>query len=73
MQLFSIYISYLNQITLNRVINADYVNQFSSEKNQNMFEMTGKILNGFNQNEILLQDKKNENKGFFENFFNIFS
>ncbi len=61
------------QITLNRVINADYVNQFSSEKNQNMFEMTGKILNGFNQNEILLQDKKNENKGFFENFFNIFS
>lgn len=61
------------QITLNRIVNASYVNQLSLEQNQNMFEMSSKILNGFNQNEILFQNKTNKNKGFFEKFFNIFS
>lgn len=60
------------QITLNRVINANYVNQLSIEQNQNLFEMSRNILSGFNQNEILFQDKTNKNKGFFEKFFNIF-
>lgn len=60
------------QITLNRVINANYVNQLSIEQNQNLFEMSRKILSGFNQNEILFQDKTNKNRGFFEKFFNIF-
>lgn len=60
------------QITLNRVINASYVNQLSIEQNQNLFEMSRNILSGFNQNEILFQDKTNKNKGFFEKFFNIF-
>ena len=61
------------QITLNRIVNASYVNQLSLEQNQNMFEMSSKILNGFNQNEILFKDKIDKNKGFFEKFFNIFS
>lgn len=60
------------QITLNRVINANYVNQLSIEQNQNLFEMSRNILSGFNQNEILFQDKTNKNRGFFEKFFNIF-
>ena len=61
------------QIILNKIVNASYVNQLSLEQNQNMFEMSSKILNGFNQNEILFQDKTNRNKGFFEKFFDIFS
>tara|TARA_B100001057_G_scaffold494737_1_gene591957 strand:- start:314 stop:1015 length:702 start_codon:yes stop_codon:yes gene_type:complete len=60
------------QISLNRIVNANYAKQLSAEQNQNLFEMSSKILNGFNQNEILFKDKIDKNKGFFEKFFNIF-
>ena len=62
------------QISLSQIVDADYVREFLNNKdNENIFLMTKKILSGYNPNEVLLVNKSNKNKGFFEKFFNFFS
>ena len=62
------------QISLSQIVDADYVKEFLNNKyNENIFLMTRKILSGYNPNEVLLVNKSNKNKGFFEKFFNLFS
>ena len=39
----------------------------------NLFLISTKIAEGLNPNEVILIDKNDENKGFFERFFNFFS
>ena len=36
-------------------------------------EMTKKVIDGYNLNEVVLTAKKSENKTFFEKFFHFFS
>ena len=62
------------QISLSQIVDADYISEFLNNKNnKNIFLMTKKILSGYNPNEVLLVNKSNKNKGFFEKFFNLFS
>ena len=59
------------QISINRILDFDYVNSFFDDKNLNLFEKAKLIADGCNENEIKLIDKIKENKGFFEKIFNI--
>ncbi len=60
-------------ISLNRVLNANYIEGFFSQNDSNFFSMAKKIIAGHNPNEVLFLDKTVKNRGFFEKFFNFFN
>ena len=59
-------------ISLNQVLCADYIKNFCTTDNRDIFSMTEMILNGHNPNEVILVDKPKKNEGIFEKFFNFF-
>jgi len=61
------------QISLNKILCYSYLSKQNSYKNENIFIIADKVINGFNQNEIFLVNKDIKNSGFFEKFFNIFN
>ena len=61
------------QITISQYLNRNYVKNFFNEENIELSEMAFKIVNGYNDNEVILVPKNIENKGFFEKFFQLFS
>ena len=61
------------QISLSQVVSTKYLEQFLGPSEQNIFSMARKIIDGFNQNEVKLVNKRTKNMGFFEKFFNFFS
>ncbi len=62
------------QISLDQIVSASYIREFLDNKeNENIFQMTKKILSGHNPNEVTLVNKSTKNKGFFEKFFNFFN
>ena len=61
------------QISIKKVLNAKYLTEFFKKKENNIFTMAHKIIDGFNQNEVLLVPKIQKNKGFLERFFHFFS
>ena len=61
------------QIAINQLLSADYVNKFLQNKDTDLFDMSKKIINGYNKNEVKLVRKKTRNKAFFEKFFDFFS
>ena len=60
------------QINIKNILNYEYVNSFKNSDQDNLFNISEKLINGSNQNEILFIDKTIKNKGFFEKFFNFF-
>lgn len=61
------------QISINKILSYKYLCNFKSNPNDNIFIVADNILNGFNQNEVFLINKRAKNKGIFEKFFNFFS
>ena len=61
------------QISINHILNAEYVNSIKNEDQDDLFKMSLKIIDGYNENEVLIIPKLNNNQGFFERFFNFFS
>ena len=61
------------QISLDKILSLDYLNSFLDDKNDNLYVMAQKILNGFNQNEVYITNKYSKKLGFFERFFNFFN
>ena len=61
------------QISLKHILNADYVKSIENEDQGDLLKMSLKIIDGFNENEVLIIPKLSKNKGFFERFFNFFS
>ena len=61
------------QISVNQILSANYINKYVSDRDINFFEMTSKIIGGYNKNEVKLVNKISKNKGFFEKFFDLFS
>ena len=61
------------QISLNKIISAAYIKNFITNEDEDMFKLSKKIIEGYNENEVLLVDKNIKNQGFFEKFFNFFS
>ena len=61
------------QISLNQILSADYVRNFSNGDEKKIFFLAQKLMRGLNPNEVKLINKTKENHGFFEKFFNFFS
>lgn len=61
------------QISLKKVLNADYLEKFLPQNGTNIFSMAKKIAEGFNENEVKFIVKSNKKKGFFEKFFYFFN
>jgi hypothetical protein len=60
------------QIKIIRYIDGDYVKNIFNDELE-ISEMTHKILNGFNENEVIFTPKNLKKLGFFERFFQLFS
>ena len=61
------------QIKVLKYLNENYIlNLFLNEKSD-MSNMASKIVNGFNENEVVLVPKSYKKIGFFEKFFQLFS
>ena len=59
------------QININKYVDGNYVkNYFNNDKETS--KMTFDILNGCNENEVMVVQKNTKKLGFFEKFFNIF-
>ena len=61
------------QISLDKILSLNYLNSFLGDKNDNLYEMAQKILDGFNENEVYITNKYSKKLGFFEKFFNFFN
>ena len=64
-------------IEIKQILSASYIRDYFSndekDKKMDIFSMCQKIIDGHNNNEILLVQKTRKNQGFFEKFFNFFS
>ena len=60
-------------ISINKILNADYIYKLSNSANIPFIEMASKIINGYNKNEVNIVSKTLKNKGFFEKFFDLFN
>ena len=64
-------------IEIKQILSARYIKDYfrndEKDKKMDIFSMCQKIIDGHNNNEILLVQKTRKNQGFFEKFFNFFS
>ena len=62
------------QISIAHVLDSQYLENFLNQNEGNdIFEMSSKIVDGYNVNEVIIVPKISNNKGFFERFFNFFN
>lgn len=60
------------QISINRILQADYIKSFLKNNHENLFTMCSKMIDGHNENEVVIIPKISRKKGFFERFFDFF-
>ena len=60
------------QIKIIKYLDGNYIRNFFKE-NIDISEMTNKILNGYNENEVMIIPRNHKKVGFFERFFQLFS
>ena len=61
------------QINIPKFIDGKYVKSYFKDDKLELSLATHKLINGFNDNEVLIVPKNTQNQGFFERFFNVFS
>ena len=61
------------QISLNKILCYEYLNEFQRSDSENIFNIAHNVLKGTNSNEIFLVTKSTKKVGFFEKFFNFFN
>ncbi len=61
------------QISLDKILSFNYLNNFLENKDDNLYTIAEKILDGFNENEVYITNKNSKKLGFFEKFFNFFN
>ena len=61
------------QISLDKILSFNYLNNFLENKDDNLYTIAEKILDGFNENEVYITNKNTKKLGFFEKFFNFFN
>ena len=61
------------QIKISKFIDGKYVKNFFKDEEIELSLASHKLINGCNDNEVVIVPKSSENKGFFERFFNFFS
>ncbi len=60
-------------IKIIKYIDGNYLKTFFEDVNIDISEMANKILNGFNENEVMVVPKNIKKSAFFEKFFQLFS
>jgi hypothetical protein len=61
------------QISINRILNNNYIESLFSNNEKNLLQKALMVIEGLNENEVILEKKSIKNQGFFEKFFNYFS
>lgn len=61
------------QISIKNILFSEYVESFPRTNKEDMFKMSSKLIDGYNENEVIVIPKVTDNKGFFERFFNLFT
>ena len=61
------------EIKISKFIDGKYVKNYFKDDIQELSLAAHKLINGFNDNEVIIVPKNVENVGFFERFFNLFS
>ena len=61
------------QIKISKFIDGKYVKDYFNDNELDLSLATHKLINGFNNNEVIIVPKNTKNQGFFEKFFNVFS
>ena len=61
------------QIKISKFIDGKYVKDYFKDNELELSLATHKLINGFNNNEVIIVPKNTKNQGFFEKFFNVFS
>ena len=61
------------QIQVINYFDKEYLKDFFKDEQLEISHMANKILNGINNNEVLLTSKNTKKLGFFEKFFQLFS
>jgi len=61
------------QIKISKFIDGKYVKDYFKDNEIDLSLATHKLINGFNNNEVIIVPKNTKNQGFFEKFFNVFS
>ena len=62
-----------HQIKINRYMSGGYIKNFLDDDLTELPAIANKLNNGLNKNEVQLVSKNEENRGFFERFFQLFS
>ena len=62
-------------ISISKFVSAKYINEISrlSNNDEDIFLMTKRIIEGFNDNEVVISTKITRKRAFFERFFQLFS
>jgi len=60
------------QIKIKKFIDGNYLNNFLNSDSE-LSEVAHKLLNGYNQKEVMIVPKNQKKMGFFEKFFQLFS
>ena len=61
------------QIKISKFTDGKYVKNFFKEDELELSLATHRLINGYNDNEVILVPKSAKNQGFFEKFFNFFN
>ena len=61
------------QIKISKFTDGNYVKNFFKEDELELSLATHRLINGYNDNEVILVSKSAKNQGFFEKFFNFFN
>ena len=59
-------------ILISKIFSANYMRSLFSQNEHDLTKMAAQVKDGHNINEVILVEKKHENKGFFEKFFHFF-
>ena len=62
-----------HQIKIRRYMSGNYIKDYFGEDPAELSVIASKLNNGLNKNEVQLVSKSEENNGFFEKFFQLFS
>jgi len=60
-------------ISLKQIVSAEYIKEFFTTEDNDIFSVTKKITSGHNPNEVEMIDKISKKQGFFTKFFDFFS
>jgi hypothetical protein len=61
------------QINISKFIDGKYVKNYFKDDELEISVATHKLINGINDNEVIIVPKNTQNRGFFERFFKFFS